>query len=64
MKFYGEDKWRKDVIFWLLYLFPNVIQLTDFWIKTVYHNLPNIENTIQLGNSGINKWAFTSTPGV
>ena len=42
----------------------NVIQLTDFWIKTVYHNLPNIENTVQLGNSGINKWAFTLTAGV
>ena len=33
----------------------NVIQLTDFLIKTVYHNLPNIENTVQLGNSGINR---------
>lgn len=42
----------------------NVIQLTDFFIKVVYHNLPNIENTVQLENSRINKWTFTSTIGV
>ena len=51
-------------IFTTLYVISNVIQLTDFLIKTVYHNLPDIENTVQLGNWGINKWAFTSTTGV
>lgn len=42
----------------------NAIQLTDFLIKTVYHNLPNIENIVQLGNSEINKWTFTSTTAI
>lgn len=33
----------------------NVIQLTDFLIKTGYYNLQNIEKAVQLRNREINK---------
>lgn len=55
---------KAQVVRKYIYRLPNVIRSTDFVIKTAYHNLPNIEYIVQLGNSKINKWTFTSTSSI
>lgn len=53
---------KAQVVRKYIYRLPNVIQSTDF--ETAYHILPNIEYIVQLGNSKINKWTFTSTTSI
>ena len=42
----------------------NVIQIKFFMMKTVYHTLSCIENTVQLRNAGFIKWTKAQRIGV
>ena len=42
----------------------NVIQIKFFMMKTVYHTLSCIENTVQLRNAGFIKWTKAQKIGV
>ena len=54
----------QNVINKAMYKRANVIQIKFFMMKTVYHTLSCIENTVQLRNAGFIKWTKAQKIGV